>query len=99
MADIPSDVGKIGDHNTVFFRELWCLADSPRTYTSNDSGDCNHRHSSPASGLVVISASVNPSRVHATEGAVFPPVPSKCASISSKVFPFVSGKNTVAVMK
>lgn len=27
------------------------------------------------------------------------PVPSKCASISSRVFPFVSGRNATAVMK
>lgn len=29
---------------------------------------------------------------------IFPP-PSKCASISSRVFPFVSGRNATAVMK
>jgi hypothetical protein len=29
----------------------------------------------------------------------FTQAPSKCASISSSVFPFVSGRNTLAVMK
>src|SRR5260370_38076184 len=35
--------------------------------------------------------------IHAVEGAGSP-APSKCASISSRVSPFVSGRNTAAVM-
>ena len=40
-----------------------------------------------------------PQILHATERSGFFPAPSKYASISSRVFPFVSGKNTAAVMK